>query len=352
MPRKTRTPESLALNRENQRRSRARQRELLDDLQNRVREFERRDGQATLEMQRVARAVAGENAALRGLLAAKGVSIEEVEAHVEAVRHGEKMVARTGVATVTPVSTPSSNASPVVIASRPMPCSQPQGCAPVRENSNPPFAIQPKMYSPPTPATTATSCTEESGCCPRPQPASQPQQQPGPQQPKSPDKIHFPSIRNPPKEIHQPQKHRNLNQRANRRRKRLVATRSERGNSHCYRKLEIVTRRSKALRCRERVSETSMSRYQKCCEEDYNEVDDEGGCDAYYRHDLMDHLMALGSEEDEDGVKKADERPGGDDAQKDTLIPLWSGHLAQGEASDDSCAERDAEKDCYTGCNG
>ncbi|EXM24533.1 hypothetical protein RAB80_005271 [Fusarium oxysporum f. sp. vasinfectum] len=193
MPRKTRTPESLALNRENQRRSRARQRELLDDLQNRVREFERRDCQATLEMQRVARAVAGENAALRGLLAAKGVSIEEVEAHVEAVRHGEKMVARTSVATVTPVSTPSSNASPVVIASRPMPCSQPQGCAPVRENSNPPFAIQPKMYSPPTPATTATtatSCTEESGCCPRPQPASQPQQQPGPQQPKSLDKIH------------------------------------------------------------------------------------------------------------------------------------------------------------------
>ncbi|RKL05321.1 hypothetical protein BFJ71_g3081 [Fusarium oxysporum] len=184
MPRKTRTPESLALNRENQRRSRARQRELLDDLQNRVREFERRDGQATLEMQRVARAVAGENAALRGLLAAKGVSIEEVEAHVAAVKHEEKMVARAGVATVTPVSTPSSNASPVVIASRPMSCSQPQGCAPVRENSNPSFAIQPKMYSPPTPATTATSCTEESGCCPRPQ------QQPGPQQPKSFDKIH------------------------------------------------------------------------------------------------------------------------------------------------------------------
>lgn len=141
-------------------------------------------------MQRVARAVAGENAALRGLLAAKGVSAEEVEAHVEAVRHEEKMVARAGVVTVTPVSTPSSNASPVVIASRPMPCSQPQACGPMRENSNPTFAIQPKMYSPPTPATTATSCTEESGCCPRPQPVSQPQQQPVHQQPKSLDKIH------------------------------------------------------------------------------------------------------------------------------------------------------------------
>lgn len=141
-------------------------------------------------MQRVARAVAGENAALRGLLAAKGVSAEEVEAHVEAVRHEEKMGARAGMATVTPVSTPSSNPSPVVIASRPVPCSQPQGCGPVRKNSNPPFAIQPKMYSPPTPATTTTSCTEESGCCPRPQPVSQPQQQHVPQQPKSLDKIH------------------------------------------------------------------------------------------------------------------------------------------------------------------
>ncbi|KAF4341005.1 hypothetical protein FBEOM_5056 [Fusarium beomiforme] len=184
MPRKTRTPESLALNRENQRRSRARQRELLDDLQHRVREYERRDGQATLEMQRVARAVAGENAALRGLLAAKGVSLEEVEAHVEAVKREDKMVVRTGVSTATPVSTPSCNASPVVIASRPM------QCAPVGENSNPTFTFQPKMYSPPTPATSATSCTEESGCCPRPQPAPQSQPQPQPQQPKSLDKIH------------------------------------------------------------------------------------------------------------------------------------------------------------------
>ncbi|RGP58846.1 hypothetical protein FLONG3_11357, partial [Fusarium longipes] len=90
MPRKARTPESLALNRENQRRSRARQRELLDDLQSRVREYERRDAQATFEMQRVARVVAGENAALRGLLAAKGVAAEEVEAHLEAVRHEDK----------------------------------------------------------------------------------------------------------------------------------------------------------------------------------------------------------------------------------------------------------------------
>ncbi|KAK7417214.1 hypothetical protein QQZ08_011693 [Neonectria magnoliae] len=82
---KLRTPESLALNRENQRRSRARHRDLLDDLQRRVREYERRDAQASLEMQRVARGVAAENAALRALLAAKGVADGEVEAHLRGV---------------------------------------------------------------------------------------------------------------------------------------------------------------------------------------------------------------------------------------------------------------------------
>ncbi|KAI6772795.1 hypothetical protein HG530_003753 [Fusarium avenaceum] len=219
MPRKTRTPESLALNRENQRRSRARQRELVDELQTRVREYERRDGQATLEMQRVARAVAGENAALRGLLAAKGVLAEEVEAHVEAVKREERAVVRTGVSSVTPASTPSCTASPVEVVSKPMlyPQPQPQAYGPVRENSNPPFSFQPKMYSPPTPATTATSCTEESG------------------------------------------------------------------------------------------------------------------------------------KEDEDGIQQTDKRPGGNDAQEDSLIPLGSDHLAQGEASNDGCCERDAEKDCHTG---
>ncbi|KAM0561981.1 hypothetical protein ACHAPJ_002422 [Fusarium lateritium] len=189
MPRKTRTPESLALNRENQRRSRARQRELLDDLQSRVREYERRDGQATLEMQRVARAVAGENAALRGLLAAKGVPADEVEAHVEAVRQEEKAVVRTGVSSATPVGIPGCAVSPITMASRPMPCSQSQGCGSIQENGNASYAFQSKAYSPPTPATTATSCTEDSvsersGCCPKPQAA------PETQMSKSPDKIH------------------------------------------------------------------------------------------------------------------------------------------------------------------
>lgn len=79
MPRKERTPASIELNRENQRRSRARQREVLTDLQRRVVEYEKRDAQATLEMQRVAREVAEENGFLREMLAMKGVRREDVD---------------------------------------------------------------------------------------------------------------------------------------------------------------------------------------------------------------------------------------------------------------------------------
>ncbi|KAI5456963.1 hypothetical protein BGZ63DRAFT_365554, partial [Mariannaea sp. PMI_226] len=87
-----RTPASVVLNRENQRRSRARRRELFDDLQRKVLEYESRDAQATIEMQRVARTVAAENAALRELLAARHVTREEVEHHLamssRGVTHG------------------------------------------------------------------------------------------------------------------------------------------------------------------------------------------------------------------------------------------------------------------------
>lgn len=81
-PSQNRIPGSLVLNRENQRRSRARHREFVSDLQRRVHEYERRDAQATLEMQQVARAVAAENQALREMLAARNVTSEELEAYL------------------------------------------------------------------------------------------------------------------------------------------------------------------------------------------------------------------------------------------------------------------------------
>ncbi|KAI1736499.1 hypothetical protein F4680DRAFT_254854 [Xylaria scruposa] len=79
MPRKVRPPPDTAQNRENQQRSRARRREYLASLEARVRDFESREVQATLAMQRAAREVAWVNERLMELLAARGVTREEVD---------------------------------------------------------------------------------------------------------------------------------------------------------------------------------------------------------------------------------------------------------------------------------
>ncbi|KAF2276241.1 uncharacterized protein EI97DRAFT_377659 [Westerdykella ornata] len=78
------SPSTLRV-RENQRRSRARRKDLLESLQKRVREFELQGVQATLEMQQAARKVAQENQQLRRLLALHGVSREEVESFLRSV---------------------------------------------------------------------------------------------------------------------------------------------------------------------------------------------------------------------------------------------------------------------------
>lgn len=78
MPRKFQTPASVAQNRESQRRSRARQRDLVDEMREQLRAYRRRDAAATSEMQRAARAVVEENGRLRRLLARRGVTEEEI----------------------------------------------------------------------------------------------------------------------------------------------------------------------------------------------------------------------------------------------------------------------------------
>ncbi|KAI8949739.1 hypothetical protein F4801DRAFT_580145 [Xylaria longipes] len=79
MPRKVRPPANAVQNRENQQRSRARRREHLASLEARVRDFESREVQATLAMQRAAQEVAWVNERLMELLAARGVAREEVD---------------------------------------------------------------------------------------------------------------------------------------------------------------------------------------------------------------------------------------------------------------------------------
>lgn len=73
----------MARIRENQRRSRTQRRELIQDLQTRVREFELKGVAATHEMQKAARKVALENERLRTLLAHHGVPKTKVEAYLQ-----------------------------------------------------------------------------------------------------------------------------------------------------------------------------------------------------------------------------------------------------------------------------
>ncbi|KAL5119056.1 hypothetical protein ACEQ8H_002980 [Pleosporales sp. CAS-2024a] len=75
----TDTPSALRI-RENQRRSRNRRKELIEHLQARINEYERKGVQATQEIQRAARRVAEENIRLRSLLTRHGIPQEEVDA--------------------------------------------------------------------------------------------------------------------------------------------------------------------------------------------------------------------------------------------------------------------------------
>ncbi|KAH6854759.1 hypothetical protein B0I37DRAFT_39087 [Chaetomium sp. MPI-CAGE-AT-0009] len=68
--------------RNNQRRSRARHREFVEELKAKVREYERQGVQATLDMRHAARKVALENSRLKALLASRGVTDEELSRYL------------------------------------------------------------------------------------------------------------------------------------------------------------------------------------------------------------------------------------------------------------------------------
>ncbi|ERS95278.1 hypothetical protein HMPREF1624_08155 [Sporothrix schenckii ATCC 58251] len=122
MPRKNnKTPEVRSLLRENQRRSRARQKELMEDMRQRLREYETQGVQATLDMQSAARTVAAENRCLRALLAEHGVAGDAVDDYLRKSGIGPAAIpaAKMPAVYVAPQETPcntvsSASASPAV----------------------------------------------------------------------------------------------------------------------------------------------------------------------------------------------------------------------------------------------
>ncbi|MCJ1328716.1 hypothetical protein MMC10_005393 [Thelotrema lepadinum] len=71
-------------NREHQRRSRARRKEYINDLEARIRQFEREGAQASVAVQIAAKRVVEENRLLREFLNAQGVSTAAIESHLKA----------------------------------------------------------------------------------------------------------------------------------------------------------------------------------------------------------------------------------------------------------------------------
>lgn len=92
---------SAARIRDNQRRSRARHRDYVEEMKARIREYERRDAQATLDMRHAARAVALENSRLRSLLASHGITSDEVEMHLGSFHRHETPTSARAVGTGT-----------------------------------------------------------------------------------------------------------------------------------------------------------------------------------------------------------------------------------------------------------
>ncbi|PNS18295.1 hypothetical protein CAC42_7664 [Sphaceloma murrayae] len=76
-------PSDAERNRLKQQRSRARRKEYLTDIEERLRTYERHGVQATVEVQNAARQVVAENQSLRRLLAKHNVSTMEIAAHLD-----------------------------------------------------------------------------------------------------------------------------------------------------------------------------------------------------------------------------------------------------------------------------
>ncbi|KAF2103812.1 hypothetical protein NA57DRAFT_50680 [Rhizodiscina lignyota] len=93
MPRKASTTAPAVRIRENQRRARARRKELIDDLKIRIRNYETQGITATAQVQKAAQKVLLENRGLRALLAEKGVLPAEIEAFLHGCHYDASFTA-------------------------------------------------------------------------------------------------------------------------------------------------------------------------------------------------------------------------------------------------------------------
>lgn len=96
----------LSRNREIQRRSRARRKDYIADLEKRVWQYQREGIKATAEVQAAARKVAEENYLLHSLLAKHGISTEEIKEHLQGNRPASLSLGSNAAEMVTRVGQP------------------------------------------------------------------------------------------------------------------------------------------------------------------------------------------------------------------------------------------------------
>ncbi len=147
--------------------------------------------------------------------------------------------------------------------------------------------------------------------------------------------------------VHQPQQHRHLDQRPNRRRESLIRLRPVRRHGHRNRQLKVVARGGEALRDGEAVPEPHAARHGQRGQEDDGKVHDQRGGHAHDRHDLPHHLPALRGEQHEDGEEQADQGPRGREAEEAGVVALRAEEGQEYQAGEDRRAERDAQEDAY-----
>lgn len=163
-----------------------------------------------------------------------------------------------------------------------------------------------------------------------------------------PPSLPSPAVTQPSQQVHHPNQHGYLNQWPNRCRKSFLAVGSKSRNGHRDRQLKIIARSCKALRASMLVPEAQFAGDPQRDEEDADKIHQHRRGDADDRDDLSDDLLALRCEEDDDGVKKTDQRPRPEVLEEGLFIPLRADKFAETETSDDGSAEGDAEEDADT----
>ena len=134
-----RTPPSVRI-RNNQRRSRARRKEYVEDLEQRLRQFERHGVEATTEVQTAARKVARENVLLRALLVTKGVSNNEIDEYLRAKPYNPDIIPAPAKAPISGSETDTGPVIPLAPIQGPLiraPCSPGNNCYNQKNNLSP-----------------------------------------------------------------------------------------------------------------------------------------------------------------------------------------------------------------------